>query len=340
MIATGASCNSGSRTRAATTGQSGHHRQQTRVQTARASSRTAGRAAAPAPLDVHVQGAAPEKAGIVEPDPRAALGAERERGAGLPPTRRRAHHEDRVALAGARHQAACVRGTDPARHLGHHEAHAVEQRRDHGGPAGGGNPPDHREPIERHPRLARRERAEGAVEVDGGRPLPDRGDRGRELEGDRGGPCSRDVALDAQHRAAHEGAAGDQLAQIAREPDGAVAGEDDGLRLPPQNCQGARAPQRRVGEVRPRPWTGDDTEHVFGRQAGSPRARTSAGALIRRWARGWATARRRSPAARRVPTRRRRRSTRRGARSSRSPSARAPPTARAARRPPPSSSTP
>ena len=49
----------------------------------------------------------------------------------------------------------------PTRHLGQHQAHAVEQGRDHGGPAGGGHPPDHREPVERDPGLGRGERRRG-----------------------------------------------------------------------------------------------------------------------------------------------------------------------------------
>ena len=214
----------GSRTRAATTGQSGHHRQQTRSERVRSdgTSELADRRARghPAPLDAHVQGAAPEKAGIVEPDPRTALGAERERGTGLPPTRRRAHHEDRVRARRARatrrraSAAPIPRGTSAITRLTPSSSAATTVAQREGG--------TRRTTANRSsvtpascaasaPRVPSRSMAAAHS--------PTARDRGRELEGDRSGPCSRDVALDAQHRSTHEGAAGDQLAQIPREPD-------------------------------------------------------------------------------------------------------------------------
>ena len=74
------------------------------------------------------------------------------------------------------------------REIREHEAHAVDQRGDDGGPAGGGHPPDHREPFERDPRLARRERPERTRRVDHRHPLPRPGARGRELEAEGGDP--------------------------------------------------------------------------------------------------------------------------------------------------------
>ena len=245
----------GSRRRAATTGQSGHHSAQVRCgvdrtggHPARASSPTRGRAAAPAALHLHLEPSGrARKPGVGSrpshtlPRPRAARTrrppATPRRAARRPraPTRARG----RAPPAGGRRRSA-----HPARHLGQHQAHAVEQGRDHGGPAGGGNPPDHREPFERHPGLGRGERPEGAVEVDRGRPLPQRGDRGRELEGHRGGRPRPDVARDPQHRAAHD-ARRRGRARPARPASGTARSRasTDGLRTPAPPRRGARGPR-------------------------------------------------------------------------------------------------
>ena len=151
--------------------------------------------------------------------------------------------------------------------VGDHQAHTVEQRRDHGGPAGGGNPPDHREPFERHPGLLGRPGPERAVEVDGGCPLPRGGEGGGELEGQGGGPGPR-FAAHAEHRAPGDGAAGNELPQLPRQRDRAVSGEQQRPGAGRGIAEIPAAPRRRVGAhvggSWPGPWTGHVTERMFG----------------------------------------------------------------------------
>ena len=130
-------------------------------------------------LHPHLEPAPGKEAGVAtQAVPHAARRVHRVRGTGgphrPPPRRFEAFGDDqhRLPLAGAGHQASGVAQAHPAGHLGDHQAHPFEQRGDDGGPAGGGNPPDHREPFEGDPRLARGQRAQRAVEVDGRRPLP------------------------------------------------------------------------------------------------------------------------------------------------------------------------
>ncbi|MFM8303719.1 MAG: CoA transferase [Actinomycetota bacterium] len=178
------------------------------------------------------------------------------------------------------------------------------------------------------------ERAQCAVEVDRGRPLPRRGDRGGEGEDDRRGPGSG-RARDHDHRPAPQPAPGNEVTERAGDLDESLVraadragpsgrGRERGLRyvVPPGQDRGGqdRGGQDPGGVWRHPPCIPNVCSIPPARTLaarGDRPGRPAAPRLSRRRARAGGPAPPRSPAARRGPSRRRPRSSRRGSRSRR-----------------------
>ena len=269
--------------RAATTGQSGHHSARGPARAAtdrvrvsprgRALQPAAGGAAAPRPLHLHLERRpAPQQArAVLQAVPRVTPHAARtprprprhaRRGSATTSTDSRSRARATSRRASPRRT---PRGTSASTRLTRRAAPRPRWPSGRGEPAG---PP--RTGRGRHPPPPRRAHPEGAVEVDRGRPLPQRGDRGGELEGQRWShPWRRAPSTAPPSRARR--AAGHELAQRSGDEDHRRRGPAaTGWAAPRHVVEGPRASVVAAGKHSQGSTALDRIEHMFDRQCARP----------------------------------------------------------------------